>query len=65
MLCPLSYPFLLSMRFVTDYDAYFFDRRAPFGYFDRGMYGRRGGGGGGFRGGYGGGRGKNYLLTKF
>jgi len=46
-----------SMRFVTDYDAYFFDRRAPFGYFDRGMYGRRGGGGGGFRGGYGGGRG--------
>lgn len=44
-----------SMRFVTDYDMFFMDRRGP-AYYGGGYnmgYGRRGGYGGGMRGGYG------------
>lgn len=52
-----------SMRFVTDYDMFFMDRRGPafYGGYNmgrgRGGYNGGGGGGGGMRGGYGGGYG--------
>lgn len=47
-----------SMRFVTDYDMFFMDRRGPafYGGYNMGYGGRRGGYGG-MRGGYGGPRG--------
>ena len=54
-----------SMRFVTDYDMFFMDRRGPafYGGYNMG-YGRRGGYGG-MRGGYGGPRGYDMYPPAF